>query len=81
MYALTWKMHYSRRRPTDLGAKDRQHVALDENGKSSFQLLQSYGTGKEIPLVYHGFELYELTNRLRTLFVSPDEAAHQGVFP
>jgi bifunctional non-homologous end joining protein LigD len=36
---------------------DSEITALDENGKSSFQLLQSYGTGKEIPLVYHAFDL------------------------
>jgi bifunctional non-homologous end joining protein LigD len=30
---------------------------LDENGKSSFQLLQSYGTGKQIPIVYQAFHL------------------------
>jgi bifunctional non-homologous end joining protein LigD len=36
---------------------DGEITALDENGKSSFQLLQSYGTGKQIPLVYHAFDL------------------------
>jgi bifunctional non-homologous end joining protein LigD len=36
---------------------DGEIIALDENGKSSFQLLQSYGTGKQIPLVYQAFDL------------------------
>jgi len=36
---------------------DGEITALDENGKSSFQLLQSFGTGKQIPLVYHAFDL------------------------
>src|SRR5271157_6021843 len=36
---------------------DGEITAQDENGKSSFQLLQSYGTGKQIPLVYHAFDL------------------------
>jgi bifunctional non-homologous end joining protein LigD len=36
---------------------DGEITALDENGKSSFQLLQSYGTGKQIPLVYQAFDL------------------------
>ena len=36
---------------------DGEIAALDENGKSSFQLLQSYGKRKEIPLVYYVFDL------------------------
>ena len=36
---------------------DGEITALDENGKSSFQVLQSYGTDKQIPLVYQAFDL------------------------
>lgn len=39
---------------------DGEITALDEKGKSSFQLLQSYGTSKQIPLVYHAFDLLSL---------------------
>ena len=36
---------------------DGEITALDQNGRSSFQLLQSYGTRSEIPLVYYAFDL------------------------
>jgi bifunctional non-homologous end joining protein LigD len=36
---------------------DGEIAALDENGKSSFQLLQSYGSAKRTPLVYYAFDL------------------------
>lgn len=36
---------------------DGEIAALDQNGKSSFQLLQSYGIRKRIPLVYYAFDL------------------------
>jgi bifunctional non-homologous end joining protein LigD len=36
---------------------DGEITALDQNGKSSFQLLQSYGKAKQTPLVYHAFDL------------------------
>jgi bifunctional non-homologous end joining protein LigD len=36
---------------------DGEITALDENGKSSFQLLQSYGIDKQIPLIYQAFDL------------------------
>jgi len=39
---------------------DGEITALDEKGKSSFQLLQSYGISKRIPLVYHAFDLLSL---------------------
>jgi uncharacterized membrane protein YozB (DUF420 family) len=35
-------------------------TALDENGRSSFQPLQSYGLHKEIPLVYYAFNRFSL---------------------
>jgi bifunctional non-homologous end joining protein LigD len=39
---------------------DGEIAALDENGRSSFQLLQSYGIWKNIPLVYYAFDLLSL---------------------
>jgi ATP-dependent DNA ligase len=39
---------------------DGEITALDENGKSSFPLLQSYGSSKVIPLVYFAFDLLSL---------------------
>jgi bifunctional non-homologous end joining protein LigD len=39
---------------------DGEIAALDDDGKSSFQLLQSYGSGKQIPLVYYAFDLLAL---------------------
>jgi bifunctional non-homologous end joining protein LigD len=36
---------------------DGEIAALDDRGRSSFQLLQSYGKGKRIPLVYYAFDL------------------------
>ena len=36
---------------------DGEIAALDQNGKSSFQLLQSYGKTKQTPLVYYAFDL------------------------
>jgi bifunctional non-homologous end joining protein LigD len=36
---------------------DGKITALDQNGKSSFQLLQSYGKAKQTPLAYHAFDL------------------------
>ena len=39
---------------------DGEIAALDSKGKTSFQLLQSYGTGKRIPLVYYAFDLLTL---------------------
>ena len=38
-------------------AIDGEITALDQSGKSSFQLLQSYGKAKETPLVYFAFDL------------------------
>jgi len=35
-------------------------TALDENGRSSFQLLQGYGKAKHTPLVYYAFDLLSL---------------------
>jgi bifunctional non-homologous end joining protein LigD len=35
-------------------------ASLDQHGRSSFQLLQSYGTRKGIPLVYYAFDLLSL---------------------
>jgi bifunctional non-homologous end joining protein LigD len=32
---------------------DGEITVLDQNGRSSFQLLQSYGRAKQIPLVYY----------------------------
>jgi bifunctional non-homologous end joining protein LigD len=39
---------------------DGEIAALDEHGKPSFQLLQSYGSHKRIPLVYYAFDLLRL---------------------
>jgi len=39
---------------------DGEIAALDENGRTSFQLLQSYGSGKRTPLVYYAFDLLNL---------------------
>jgi bifunctional non-homologous end joining protein LigD len=39
---------------------DGEIAALDSEGKTSFQLLQSYGSGKRIPLVYYAFDLLNL---------------------
>ncbi|MBV8282454.1 MAG: hypothetical protein JO347_10395 [Candidatus Eremiobacteraeota bacterium] len=36
---------------------DGEIAALDDKGRSSFQLLQSYGKAKKTPLVYYAFEL------------------------
>ena len=36
---------------------DGEITALDDEGKSSFQLLQLYGIGKRTPLVYYAFDL------------------------
>src|SRR5438105_696119 len=36
---------------------DGEITALDENGRSSFQLLQSYKIGKQAPLIYYAFDL------------------------
>ena len=41
-------------------AIDGEITALDENGKSSFQLLQGYGKAKHTPLVYYAFDLLSL---------------------
>jgi bifunctional non-homologous end joining protein LigD len=49
---------------------DGEVAALDQHGRSSFQLLQSYGTRKGIPLVYYAFDLLSLEGtdlRSRTL--------------
>jgi bifunctional non-homologous end joining protein LigD len=39
---------------------DGEIAALDQHGRSSFQLLQSYGIRKQIPLVYYAFDLLSL---------------------
>jgi ATP-dependent DNA ligase len=39
---------------------DGEITALDENGRSSFQLLQGYGKAKHTPLVYYAFDLSSL---------------------
>ena len=36
---------------------DGEITALNENGRSSFQLLQGYGKAKHTPLVYYAFDL------------------------
>jgi bifunctional non-homologous end joining protein LigD len=36
---------------------DGEITALDDKGRSSFQLLQSYGKAKQTPLVYYAFDL------------------------
>jgi ATP-dependent DNA ligase len=39
---------------------DGEVAAPDQNAKSSFQLLQSYGIRKQTPLVYYAFDLLSL---------------------
>jgi bifunctional non-homologous end joining protein LigD len=39
---------------------DGEIAALDEHGRPSFQLLQSYGSHKRTPLVYYAFDLLRL---------------------
>ena len=39
---------------------DGEVAALDEHGRHSFQLLQSYGSHKHTPLVYYAFDLLSL---------------------
>ncbi len=39
---------------------DGEITALDSDGKTSFRLLQSYGSGKRTPLVYYAFDLLRL---------------------
>ena len=39
---------------------DGEITALDDNGRSSFQLLQGYGKAKHTPLVYYAFDLLSL---------------------
>jgi bifunctional non-homologous end joining protein LigD len=39
---------------------DGEITALDDEGNSSFQLLQSYGISKRIPFVYYVFDLLNL---------------------
>jgi len=39
---------------------DGEITALDENGRSSFQLLKGYGKAKHTPLVYYAFDLLSL---------------------
>ena len=36
---------------------DGEITALDDQGRSSFQLLQAYGKAKQTPLVYYAFDL------------------------
>src|SRR5215469_10234548 len=36
---------------------DGEIAALDQHGRSSFQLLQNYGKSKRTPLVYYAFDL------------------------
>src|ERR1700757_3712948 len=36
---------------------DGEITALDDEGRSSFQLLQSYGKAKQTPIVYYAFDL------------------------
>src|ERR1700746_4008550 len=43
---------------------DGEIAALDQNGKSSFQLLQSYGKTKQTPLVYYAFDRRKLLANL-----------------
>jgi len=42
---------------------DGEIVALDPNGKSSFQLLQNYGKASDAPLVYYAFDLLFLDGK------------------
>ena len=39
---------------------DGEIAALDAQGRSSFQLLQSYGTNKKTPIFYYAFDLLSL---------------------
>jgi bifunctional non-homologous end joining protein LigD len=47
--------------PAEQAIIDGEITALDENGRSSFQLLQGYGSGHQgLPLVYYAFDLLSL---------------------
>jgi bifunctional non-homologous end joining protein LigD len=39
---------------------DGEIAALDEAGRSSFQLLQSYGSDQKPPLIYYAFDLFDV---------------------
>jgi len=43
--------------PAKQATIDGEITALDDRGRSSFQLLQSYGKTKQTPLVYYAFDL------------------------
>jgi bifunctional non-homologous end joining protein LigD len=50
---------------------DGEITALDQNGRSSFQLLQSFAIRKQAPLIYDAFDLLSLEGtdlRSRTLY-------------
>jgi hypothetical protein len=59
---------------------DGEITALDDKGKSSFQLLQSYGSNKEIPVVYYAFDLISLegTRPARPTTYRVPQAARPG---
>ena len=63
---------------------DGEIAALNDEGKSSFQLLQSYGKAKQIPLVYYAFDLLFLEGadlRARPLVERRKLLADTGIQP
>jgi bifunctional non-homologous end joining protein LigD len=42
--------------PAKSATLDGEIVALDQDGRSSFQLLQNYGRNKKTPIVYYAFD-------------------------
>jgi bifunctional non-homologous end joining protein LigD len=50
---------------------DGEITALDDEGKSSFQLLQSYGQAKQTPLVYYALTLSLELRPIKCLFGRP----------
>jgi bifunctional non-homologous end joining protein LigD len=49
--------------PADRVILDGEIVALDEKGRSSFQLLQNYRSSEQVPLVYYLFDLLFLDGK------------------
>ena len=58
---------------------DGEIAALDAEGRSSFQLLQSYGISKRTPIVYYVFDLLNLEGTdLRARPLIERRTARQG---
>ena len=49
--------------PADRAILDGEIAALDEEGRSSFQLLQMFKSSRDVPLVYYAFDLLSLEGK------------------